>query len=315
MGTPRPVVFLLLLSLLLGAWQVHPFQAQTDQEYFAETGHWVTNEFLSVYRSVPNPDELYGYPITDAFPDATTNLLIQYFEKARFELHPELPAGQRVQLSPLGEYLYEPGVLLPSPAAPCRQVASFKVCSAYLEFFDANGGVQQFGPPISGVEKHGDRMVQYFQRACLEWRPNLPPQKRITLAALGRQYFDMRGENPSRLAPQPPPNNIPKGVLRLRAHAYPLQAVTGKEAEQTVYILVQDQLLLAVKNITVSIDVRLPSGEVAHYDAPAPTDARGITQVTFPVKSSQIGTVQIQVHARRDADLFTQTLTSFRIWW
>jgi len=319
MGNTRPFVFILLLSLFFGTWQIHPLQTQAEQEYFDETGHWVTNEFLTTYHSVPNPDVLYGFPITDAFPDPTTHLLIQYFEKARFELHTDQPAGQRVQLSPLGEYLYVPGQPLPTPqAAACRQIAgtAFQVCYAFLEFFDANGGVQQFGNPISNLELQNDRMVQYFQRACFEWRPDLPAQQRVALARLGRQYFDMRGEDPLHLTPQSN-GDVAEGVgvLRLRARAYPVQAVTGRKAEQTVYILVQDQRLLAVKNISVSVDVHLPSGKVEHYDALALTDARGVTSVTFPIDSSQIGTVKIQVHATRDAVLSTQTVTSFRIWW
>lgn len=318
MGSARPLVFVIVLSLIAGAWQFHPFQTQTeDAVYVEETGHWVTNEILARYRGAPNPIELYGYPITEVFQDSTTNRSIQYFEKARFELHPEAPPGQQVVLSPLGEYLYEPGQPMPVPAsAACRAIegSAFPVCYSFLEFFDDNGGVQQFGLPISGFELQDGRLVQYFQRARFEWQPE---QQRVILAPLGQQYFEVHDENPSLLLPVAETNGnaTPRGVLRLRARAYPAQSVTGRQGRQTIYVTVQDQRLLPVKDIHVTATVRLPSGDVEIYQPTAVTNQRGITQFSFPIHSSQIGTVQVQIKASRDDGLFTQTTTSFRIWW
>ncbi len=47
---------------------------------------------------------VYGYPITEQFV-GREGRLVQYFQRARFELHPELTAGLRVQLTPLGRAL------------------------------------------------------------------------------------------------------------------------------------------------------------------------------------------------------------------
>ncbi len=317
MGSARPLVFVLLLALIVGAWQVYPAQLQTDEEYFQETGHRVTGEFLEMYRRASDPLQLYGYPITDAFQDSTTSLLIQYFEKARFELHPGEPAGQRVRLSPLGEYLYVPGAPLPNPTAAgaCRTFApsGFQVCYSFLEFYNANGGLAQFGAPISNLELQDGRMVQYFQRARFEWRPDLPAQQKVSLGSLGRQYFSMRRENPSLLLPDPG-GDIIKGILRLGARAYPAQPVTARRGSQTVYIVVQDQRLLPVANARVTLVVRLPSGQEMRFDAPTPTSDQGITQFSFPFESTQIGVVSIRAIIQRES-LTTETTTSFRIWW
>ena len=101
----RSVIFLsvFLLSGSFG-WRLPVFQMEGER-YFEETGHRVTGEFLEFYRQVDNPLLVYGYPITDAYQDPTTRIIVQYFQKARFELHPESPQGLRVQLSPLGEYM------------------------------------------------------------------------------------------------------------------------------------------------------------------------------------------------------------------
>ena len=39
----------------------------------------------------------------------------------------------------------------------------------FREFFDQNGGLVQFGYPISEVFAEDGRPVQYFERAWLEW--------------------------------------------------------------------------------------------------------------------------------------------------
>ena len=101
---------LVLIVLFMGGLGWHRSFAQSDEvEYFEATGHFVTGEFLAYYHSVPNPLELYGNPITEAFVDPTTGKRIQYFEKARFELNPNVSSDQRVQLSDLGRFLYVPG--------------------------------------------------------------------------------------------------------------------------------------------------------------------------------------------------------------
>ena len=97
---------LVLASLGIAGQQVLA-QAENTR-HFPETGHYVTDEFLVMYESIPNPTLLYGFPITEAFVDIF-GTKVQYFEKVRFELDPSLPANIQVKLSPLGEYLYQEG--------------------------------------------------------------------------------------------------------------------------------------------------------------------------------------------------------------
>jgi hypothetical protein len=168
-------------------------------------------------------------PITEAFQDQTIGRIVQYFQRARFELYPENPAELKVRISPLGEYLYSPGKPLPLPENfPACQLFSetgFQVCYTFLEFFKANGGAVQFGYPISNFEIQEGRIVQYFQRARLEWRPELPSGERVVISDLGKAYFEVLGENPVRLLPAPVQNNRPQAVLSLQARAFPKLAV------------------------------------------------------------------------------------------
>jgi len=310
------LVSLVLLLALIGGFGWQKSLAQTGgEEYFEETGHWVRGKFLIKYRSVPNPLQLYGYPITDLFLDPTSNLVVQYFQKARFELHPEAPADQRVQLSPLGEYMYR-GTPAPakksSPA--CRNFqGGLQVCYDFLKFYLSNGGEEQFGQPLSNWERHNNLFVQYFQKARFEWYQGQPDGQPVLLGNLGMEYFTFIGENPIRLRSKPG-NNIADGILSLKVRAYPARAVTPRNGTQTIYVVVQDQRLFPVEEADVSITIKMPSGEELRYIFPTQTNKNGVTQFMFPFATDTIGIVKIEVTANSGL-LESNTTTSFRVWW
>jgi hypothetical protein len=307
---------LLLLALISSlSWQRSSAQIG-GEEYFEETGHRITGEFLTKFHSIPNPLQLYGYPITEAYQDPTTGLLTQYFQKARFELFLIASAGQRVQLTPLGTYLHSEGqpALLTGTTPACRSFENgFQVCYSFLEFFLENGGEAQFGPPISNTELRNGVIVQYFQNARFEWNPALPAGQRVELANLGKEFFFMMRENPVRLESQQG-GNINNGTLSLKVRAYPAKAVTSRRDTQTIYAIVQDQRLLPVKDAQVTITLRMPSGEPIRHIVPTLTNDRGVTQYTFPFNTNDVGIVEVFVTANSN-NLETKTTTSFRVWW
>ena len=200
----------LSLALLLTAAAPGPALADGEWRYFAETGCWVGNEFLAFYDARGGLD-IFGYPIENAILE--DGLTVQYFQRSRMELHPEAPAPYRVQLGLLGQELLgrvDPPVThdrLPSPGdrsheyfAETGQVVSY----AFLEYFRARGGVDIFGYPISGQATENGVVVQYFQRARLEWRPGNPARYRVQPGLIGLEYYLRRyGQRPS---PSPSPS-------------------------------------------------------------------------------------------------------------
>ena len=66
-------------------------RAATDEQCFAETGYCVRGPFLAHWRAHGGV-VLNGYPLSDPFPlqleDGQT-YTVQYFERNRFEHHPE----------------------------------------------------------------------------------------------------------------------------------------------------------------------------------------------------------------------------------
>ena len=173
-GKIRWTTFGLLVFILFG-YLGNQVLAQEDggEKFFPETGHWVTGNFLTKYKSVPNPDQLFGNPITEAFTDGQTGILVQYFEKVRFEYHPYDIPELKVRTSNLGAYIYKKGETLPVSYNPsvCRFFPEvddgYYVCYDFLDFYLKHGGVAQFGYPISNFEIQNGWIVQYFHRGCL----------------------------------------------------------------------------------------------------------------------------------------------------
>jgi hypothetical protein len=318
----RQIVIVLLVSLpLIGLGLDQTFAQTPGEEYFVETGHRVTGEFWAFYSSTPNALQLYGYPLTEAFIDQTKGLLVQYFQKARFELDPNLPIGQRVFLTPLGDFLKGSGQSVMIDEAPplCRAWpgTNFRICYAFLDFYDANGGFSQFGEPLTNLMRMDDGLiVQYFQNARFEWRPERPSGPYVILTDLGYQYFYVHGEDPSLLIPVESGGGIVEGIRSLQVRAYVKNAVTEASGEQTIYLIVQDQRLMPVEGAEIVLYTRMPSGEIKEIRVSQKTNGEGITQQKFSFDSTSVGIAEVVVVVRqKELGLQAKTITSFRIWW
>ncbi len=306
---------LILALIMLGSvWSPARAQSQ-DSKYFSETGHNVKGDFWKFYNSNPNAIFLYGYPITEEFTDKNGKL-VQYFQRARFEYDSNLPEGQRVQLTQLGRETYvSTGPLNVSNTLACRTYAEtgYAVCFAFLEFFDLYGGVSQFGYPISGFEYHENKIVQYFERARLEWQPWKMEGQRVVVSDLGRMYFDNLGEDPGLLSPVKPINNIGADIISLQVRAFVWKAVTLASDSQLIFVIVQDQNLQPVANSNCATVVHWPDG---HTDSVAlTTNTNGVGIVPLSFISQPYGSLIYTDVACTFSNLSGNTTTSFRIWY
>jgi hypothetical protein len=82
-----------------------PFASDTRHWYFAETGHSLNMGFLDYWLAHGGLLQ-FGYPLSEEFvevgPDGTERV-VQYFEQARFEYHPEYAGtADTVQLGAVG---------------------------------------------------------------------------------------------------------------------------------------------------------------------------------------------------------------------
>lgn len=309
--TFTPIV---LTLLLLAAWI--PVHAQSvETQYFSETGHNVSGDFLAFYNSNPKAAYLYGYPITEQIT-GRDGKSVQYFQRARFEFRADQPEGQRVQLTQLGRETYiSTGLLDVGNSFACRSYTEtgFSVCFAFLEFFDANGGVAQFGYPISGFEYHENKIVQYFERARLEWQPWRADGYRVVISDLGRAYFDKLGEDPALLAPASPLNNAPRVITELRIRAFVWKAVTLSNDEQMFFVIVQDQNAQPVPGASCTAVVNWPNG--AKDSTIITSDTNGVGVVSLAFQNQPYGSlIYTDINCTYN-NLTGKTTTSFRIWY
>ena len=120
-----------------------------------------------------------------------------------------LPTVQ-ISRSALGEALmdWQPAVP-PKPGVRYFRETGHNVGNAFLVFFEAMGGADVLGLPLSEEVSEDGVTVQWFQKARLEWRPNNPPGQRVQLGLIGQEHLKLAAEYVPRaaiqLAPAKPP--------------------------------------------------------------------------------------------------------------
>jgi hypothetical protein len=311
-ATRQLAAFFLFLVILLSEQRSASAQSTTVQ-FFPETGHYIREDFLRFYRSVPDPRLVFGYPITEQIT-SKDGKTVQYFQRARFELRRDLPDPQRVQLTPIGQALYQQAEQLRlENISGCELFPTgYSVCLAFLDFFKANGGVTQFGNPISPFEFHENLIVQYFERARFEWRADRPEGQRVVITDLGHRYFDQLGEDPALLKPMSPVDATINPILAIKAHAFVAKPLTGPTGQQIIYVIVQSQTLQAVSDATGKATVRWPDGRIEEYFFT--TNRAGLGTVTLNFADQKQGElVPIEIIVVHQG-LGSKTRTSFRIW-
>lgn len=111
-------------------WLADP--ANPDVTFFTESGHTLGGAFRYFWESRGGV-KAFGFPIsqelTEANPTTGVEYIVQYFERARFEYHPDLAGKQgEVQLGTLGRWLLEQkpelkqytAPIAPEPLAPAH---------------------------------------------------------------------------------------------------------------------------------------------------------------------------------------------------
>ena len=321
-GFVRICSFLLLTTLLVGpASSVATAQTnEPDGPYYSATGHNVSETFLEYFKANGGIDR-FGYPITEGYVESN-GLYVQYFQKARLEWHPANPDPYKILPGLLGEDLGKKQAPIPASQIPATtdpnciyfSETGHKVCNSFLKYFQANGGVDAFGYPITEYVQENGLIVQYFQRALMEWHPAKPTGQRVVTAPLGQIYYDWAGLDRDRLVPVIPDDNSLVLVTELRARASVLSAITRKGGVQTGYVYVSDQLGKPVVGAAVTLVVRFPNGSSASYTLPA-TGVSGTTFQSFPVGSVKPGQMVVMEFIVIYNNLTTTTRTSYMMWY
>jgi hypothetical protein len=203
---------LIAVIALLGALPTTG-NAQSTPRYFAETGHYLDGAFRS-YWERSGGIAIFGLPITEEYVQNSDGRVVQYFERARFELNPADPANP-VSLGLIGrEYLEAQGLGFPR-VGPIPNTANQRyfpetghtLRGLFKSFWEQRGGLSIFGYPLSEeiTEQLSDGRnytVQYFERARFELAGG-----QVRLGLLGSTLA------PCQRKPGLPPNNPPDGPV------------------------------------------------------------------------------------------------------
>ena len=141
--------------------------------YFQDSGHTLSSPFLEYWRANGGSNR-FGPPITEPFDQAGKT--VQYFERARLEMDHSRP-NPAVEVSQLGRYLMDLHGLAdlpPSPQLPEGRVfpeTGYSIAGVIGDFWESNGGIEQFGFPLTPEIVTDGRTSQYFERAILSYAP------------------------------------------------------------------------------------------------------------------------------------------------
>jgi len=174
-----------------------PAVGQNAGRYVQATEHNLSPRFANAYDRLGG-FERFGFPRTELFLEG--GLIVQWFQRGRLEFRPDLEGTPyEVQVSLLGDQLLTDR---PTPSDPIESTAErrffpetgFVVQNAFLRYFDARGGVDALGYPITPEVNEADRPVQYFQRARLEYRQEFAGTAReVQLGLIGDELLRQRG--------------------------------------------------------------------------------------------------------------------------
>lgn len=180
-----------------------PAQADINTVYFPQTEHNLSGEFLKYWKSRGGLS-IFGYPLTEAFTE--NGYTVQYFERNRFELHPENQPPYNVLLGRLGADTVSGRVFAPVQAFASTRDRSFfpetrhSLGNAFLAYWNRYGGLAQFGYPISEEQREvsptdgKEYTVQYFERARFEYHPeNKGTPGEVLLGLLGADAMKAKG--------------------------------------------------------------------------------------------------------------------------
>ncbi|NTW01093.1 MAG: hypothetical protein HGA19_07235 [Oscillochloris sp.] len=200
---------LALLALLLGGMLPSAGQAQAAKVYYSQTGHYLGGAFRNYWESRGGL-AIFGYPVSEEFIQKSDGRLVQYFERARFEIIGN-NASAYVGLGLIGaDYMRARGLGFPrvAPTASTSSVRYFSetghtLRGTFKRYWDRRGGLAIFGYPLSEeisaqLEDGRTYTVQYFERARFELAGG-----QVRLGLLGSALV------PCQRRPGLPPNNPP----------------------------------------------------------------------------------------------------------
>jgi hypothetical protein len=155
------------------------------------------NAFLAFWKANGGL-EILGLPVSQPFVD-NRGLIVQYYERAIMEWHPENEAKYQVLLTLLGNDLAGNRPERSAPANPCSadcatlSQTGHTLRGTFLHYWQNNGGLAVFGFPLTeefteiNAADGKSYTVQYFERNRFEYHPEQVERYQVLLGLLGSE--------------------------------------------------------------------------------------------------------------------------------
>ena len=225
LGQEDPADWNVINTLNTPATRIPPVTSNNDLFYFPETGHSLAYGFKTFWLNSGGLP-VFGYPLTEEFteanPDTGQSYTVQYFERQRFEYHPEyrgtpyevllgrlgVTDAQQRGLSGGAAFAPLPGTTHTSAGCEFFAATGHTACGAFLQYWSSHGlsfgdpgityreSLALFGYPISEPFKDPTTglTIQYFERARFEYHPeNAGTPYEVLLGLLGTNAVRDKG--------------------------------------------------------------------------------------------------------------------------
>jgi hypothetical protein len=212
LGSLLPVAALTAAAPMTPDEQVMASTAPTEPYFFKETGHYLSGRFRQYWEDRGGLF-VFGFPLTKTYYEVSTDgktYLTQYFERARFEYHPENAnnqpydvlltlVGNEVTANRKGEAPFQP-VANPNDGRAYFSETGHTLGGLFLQFWQKWGGLQNFGFPLSEQFDEVNSVdgktytVQYFERGRWELHPEISnPDYAVLLGLMGLERMNRIG--------------------------------------------------------------------------------------------------------------------------
>ncbi len=171
---------------------------------FPPVGHTLRGPFLKFWQAHGGL-AVFGYPISEEFQEASATdgkqYTVQYFERNRFEYHPEFAGTtNEVLMGLLGVdttrgRTFPAGVSFTSTATSSYfNQTQHSLSGPFLKYWQQHGGLAIFGYPISEELMENGYLVQYFERNRFEYHPEfVGTPNEVLLGLLGVEVARRNG--------------------------------------------------------------------------------------------------------------------------
>jgi hypothetical protein len=176
--------------------------------------HSTPNSFANLSAPLSNSSTVGSRPnlsLTEEFREISPTdgkpYVTQYFERARFEYHPENKPPYDILLGLLGrtitqgregEATFKRATAQTAPGTIYFAATGHNMPVQFSAYWRSHGGLPVYGYPISEAFTEASPtdgkpyLVQYFERNRLEYHPELPEPYRVSLGLLGVQVLQQR---------------------------------------------------------------------------------------------------------------------------